>query len=148
LVGAGKEKSALEELVRTKNLDNILFLEPIPKVEIQSMLSKFDACYIGLTNDPLFQFGVSPNKLFDYLYSGRPIIYGIDSGEYKPVLEAGAGLQIPAQDPEKLAQAVMKLYQMTPGDRRQMGENGREAALANYEYGKLAEKLTEVLFEV
>lgn len=146
LVGAGKEKTALKGLVDAKGLENVFFVDPIPKPEIQSMLNRFDACYIGLTKDPLFRFGVSPNKLFDYLYSGRPIIYGIDSGEYRPVLEARAGLQVPAQDAEVLAEAVMSLYKLPPAERAQMGENGRKAALEQYEYGQLAEKLAGVLF--
>ncbi|MBF4270251.1 glycosyltransferase, partial [Vibrio anguillarum] len=49
LVGAGKEKAALQSLVAEKQLRNIFFIDPIPKVEIQSILSEFDACYIGLT---------------------------------------------------------------------------------------------------
>ncbi len=147
LVGAGKEKPALQALVEGKGLENVFFIDPIPKVEIQAMLSRFDVCYIGLTKDPLFRFGVSPNKLFDYLYSGRPIIYGIDSGDYKPVLEAGAGLQIAAQEADKLAKAVLRLYQLPPIERAEMGENGRRAALEQYEYGQLAEKLAEVLFD-
>ncbi|MFG1490221.1 glycosyltransferase family 4 protein, partial [Oceanospirillum sp. HFRX-1_2] len=80
LVGSGKEKEELKKSAANKGLDNVIFVDPIPKVEIQAMLNYFDACYIGLTKDPLFRFGVSPNKLFDYLYSGKPIIYGIDSG--------------------------------------------------------------------
>ncbi|EGR1264336.1 glycosyltransferase family 4 protein [Vibrio cholerae] len=146
LVGAGKEKAALQSLVAEKQLRNIFFIEPIPKVEIQSILSEFDACYIGLTKDPLFRFGVSPNKLFDYLYSGKPIVYGIESGEYKPIEDAKAGLQVPAQAPEQLADAVLSLYQMPAEERLAMGENGRKAALKQYEYGQLANQLIKVLF--
>ncbi|MBF4348901.1 glycosyltransferase WbuB, partial [Vibrio anguillarum] len=125
---------------------NIFFIDPIPKVEIQSILSEFDACYIGLTKDPLFRFGVSPNKLFDYLYSGKPIVYGIESGEYKPIEDSKAGLQVPAQAPEQLADAVLSLYQMPAEERLAMGENGRKAALKQYEYGQLANQLIKVLF--
>lgn len=146
LVGSGKDKSALQAMVKNKGLANVYFVEPIPKVEIQAMLSRFDVCYIGLTKDPLFHFGVSPNKLFDYLYSGKPIIYGIESGSYKPVEQAKAGIQIPAQNAERLAQAVLKLYQMTPEERQLMGDNGRRVALEQYEYGQLAEKLSGALF--
>ncbi|WP_116645212.1 glycosyltransferase family 4 protein [Salinivibrio sp. HTSP] len=146
LVGGGKEKATIQALVETKQLGNVNFIEPIPKVEVQAMLEQFDVCYIGLTKDPLFRFGVSPNKLFDYLYSGTPIIYGIDSGEYKPIEKAQAGLQVPAQDPDQLADAVLRLYQMTAEERFFMGQNGRRTALGYYEYGKLAKLLKKVLF--
>ncbi|MBV1789407.1 glycosyltransferase family 4 protein [Marinobacterium sp. D7] len=147
LVGAGKEKVALQQLVKEKDLNNVYFIDPIPKVEIQAMLAKFNACYIGLTKDPLFRFGVSPNKLFDYLYSAKPVIYAIDSGEYKPIEEAGAGLQVPAQDAEKLADAVLRLYQLSPQERDALGENGRKAALEQHEYSQLAQNFSNILFE-
>ncbi|MDM8179061.1 glycosyltransferase family 4 protein [Marinobacter salarius] len=147
LVGGGKERSVLQQLVVDKELANVFLLDPIPKVEIQAMLARFEVCYIGLSKDPLFRFGVSPNKLFDYLYAGKPIIYGIESGSYKPVEDVGAGIQIAAENAEQLADAVLKLYAMAPEDRAAMGANGRKAALEQYEYGQLADKLSQVLFE-
>lgn len=147
LVGGGKEKSALQAIAKAKNIDNVVFIDPIPKVEIQAMLSKFDACYMGLTKDPLFRFGVSPNKLFDYLYSGKPIIYGIESGDYKPVYEANAGIQILAEDVQQLADAVLKLYRMPAEERVLMGANGRKIAIEQYEYGQLASSLAVCLFK-
>lgn len=147
LVGDGKEKLTLQDRVHSKKLSNVIFIDAIPKVEIQAMLNQFDACYIGLTKDPLFRFGVSPNKLFDYFYAGKPIIYGIESGEYKPVFENKAGLQIPAEDSVQLAEAVLQLYKMPVEERAAMGVNGRRAALEQYEYGQLAKKLAQVLFD-
>lgn len=147
LVGDGKEKATLQKRVLEKGLVNVHFINPIPKVEIQAMLSQFDGCYIGLSKDPLFRFGVSPNKLFDYLYSGKPIIYGIESGNYKPVEDADAGFQIPSEDAKQLADAVLKLYRMEDSERAQMGANGRKVALEQYEYGQLAENLAKVLFD-
>lgn len=147
LVGGGKEKLALQAIAKAKNIDNVVFIDPIPKVEIQAMLSKFDACYMGLTKDPLFRFGVSPNKLFDYLYSGKPIIYGIESGDYKPVHEANAGIQILAEDVQQLADAVLKLYRMPAKERMLMGANGRKIAVEQYEYGQLASSLAVCLFK-
>lgn len=146
LVGGGKEKEQLQQKVMAKKLDNVVFIDPIPKVEIQSVLKRFDACYIGLTKDPLFRFGVSPNKLFDYLFSGRPIIYAIDSGKYKPVDELQAGLQVEPENSVKLAEAVLDLYGMPSESRDVMGANGHKAAVEQYEYGSLATKLSHVLF--
>ena len=146
LVGSGKEKPALQALAQAKGLVNVFFVDPIPKVEIQAMLSRFDACYIGWFNNPLYQYGIAANKIFDYLYSGKPIIHAY-SGACDPVAEAQAGIQLPAHDAEKLAEAILKLYRMTPVERTHIGHNGRKAALEQYEYGLLAEKLTEVLFQ-
>ncbi|UJF25309.1 glycosyltransferase family 4 protein [Suttonella sp. R2A3] len=147
LVGGGKEKEALQKLVRDKDLVNVVFIDPISKVQIQAMLACFDACFIGLTKDPLFRFGVSPNKLFDYLYSGKPVLYAIESGAYTPVSDAQAGLQIEPENPQAIADAILQLYQMPGEDLKQMGQNGHKAALEQYEYGMLAQKLEKVLFD-
>lgn len=146
LVGGGREKPDLDEAVRRLGLTNVVFIEPIPKVEIQSLLSCFDVCYLGLTRDSLFRFGVSPNKLFDYLYSAKPIIYGIDSGRYRPVEQAGAGLNVRAEDPVALAEAVKYLKSLPIIERERMGESGRRLALDSYEYSGLALQLREILF--
>lgn len=145
LVGDGKEKKALERLVDEKKLSNVRFVSPIAKVQIQSMLSLFDVCFIGLTGDPLFRFGVSPNKLFDYFYSGKPIIYAIESGAYTPVTDSQSGIQISAENPEAIAEAIMKLYEMSASEREILGSNGRNYALENHEYGHLAKKLAQAL---
>ncbi|MBR9830377.1 MAG: glycosyltransferase family 4 protein [Oceanospirillales bacterium] len=147
LVGDGKEKAVLQAQAKKEGLSNVFFIEPIPKVEIQAILSRFDACYIGLTKDSLFRFGVSPNKLFDYLYAARPIIYGVESGEYNPVEVAKAGIKIPAEDAELLANAVLTIYQMSAEDRELMGGNGHQAVIETYEYGSLAKKLASVLLD-
>jgi len=78
IVGDGKEKPKLVK--EYGDMENVLFIDPIKKQQVQSMLELFDACYIGLQKEKLFQYGVSPNKLFDYMYSGKPILYAIDSG--------------------------------------------------------------------
>ncbi|WP_284456192.1 glycosyltransferase family 4 protein [Alloalcanivorax xenomutans] len=146
LVGGGKEKATLRRRVKERGLSNLIFIDPIPKAQIQSMLSEFDACYIGWLNDDLYRFGIGANKIPDYLYSGKPIIHSY-SGACDPVMEAQAGIQIPAEDPEQLAEAVIRLYEMSEEERWSMGENGRKAALELYEYEKLAEQLATILFK-
>lgn len=145
LVGSGKEKKILQGLVKEKGLHNVCFIEPIPKIEIQAMLSRFDACYLGWLNDDLYRFGIGANKIAEYLYSGKPVIHAY-SGACDPIKEAKAGLLVPAQDPEQVAVATFKLYQMPADKREVMGANGRKAAIEQYEYGQLAGKLAEVLF--
>lgn len=147
LVGAGKEKERLKDLAEKKQLKNVFFLNPVSKVEVYSLIELFDVCYLGLTKDDLFRFGVSPNKLFDYLISARPVIYAIESGEYRPVEEARAGIQIPPEDEEKLKEAILTLYQMPLEKREELGRNGKKEALENYEFKKLTDQLESVLFK-
>ena len=145
LVGAGKEEQALKSAAKTKSLENVFFIDPVPKAEIQAMLSKFSVCYIGFLNKPIYQYGIAANKIFEYLYSGKPTISAY-SGVCDPVADANAGIQVPAEDAKKLADAVLQLYQMSPKDRALLGNNGRKAALEKYDYSLLASKLAVVLF--
>lgn len=144
LVGRGKEKETLQAQAREKNLTNVTFIDPIPKVQIQAMLSQFDACYIGWLKDELYRFGIGANKIPEYLYSGKPVIHAY-SGTCDPIAEFQAGICTEAENPQALADAVLKLYQMSVKQRQQMGDNGRKAALEHYEYGMLAKKLANVL---
>jgi glycosyltransferase involved in cell wall biosynthesis len=145
LVGAGKEKIKLKKMITDRRLSNVYFIDPIPKPEIQPMLAKFDVCYIGWLDDPLYDFGIGANKIPEYFYAAKPVIHSY-SGAHDPITEAGAGIQVPAQDAQELASAVLKLYEMPESERREMGNNGRKAALEQYEYSRLAQKYRDVLF--
>lgn len=146
LVGQGKEKEKLQSLAKEKNLDNITFIDAIPKVQIQAMLSKFNACFIGWLKDDLYKFGIGANKIPEYLYSGKPIIHAY-SGACDPIAQFKAGLTTEAENSQALADTILKLYHMTESERNKMGANGRKAALEEYEYGMLAKKLETVLFD-
>lgn len=146
LVGEGREKLSLKKYAKENGLSNVHFLDAIPKSQVQSMIAKFDVCYLGLTKDPLFRFGVSPNKLFDYFYAAKPIIYAIDSGRYRPVEECGAGLQVPPQKYESVVDAIRMMRTMSVEERDAMGRKGREMALRYHEYGSLADDLFACCF--
>ena len=138
LVGDGKEKEKL--IKKYGNLKNVLFIEPIKKTQVQSILKFFDACYIGLRKEKLFQYGVSPNKLFDYMFSGKPIIYAIDSGKNNLVELANCGITVEAENSEAIVKGILELYQMPEEKRKQMGQNGRKYVLEKFTYQKLAEE--------
>lgn len=146
IVGKGAYKETLLKQVEGLELNNVIFIDPIPKKQIQSILEIFDAYYIGLTKDPLFKLGVSPNKLFDYLYGGKPILYAIDSGDYTPVADAQAGYQIIPENTDDLAKKIEKLMSLSSNERELMGQNARKHAEEFYEYGAIAKKLANKLF--
>lgn len=147
LVGNGKDKVGFEELVALRKLDNVLFFDAIPKNCIQSILTKFDVLFVAAKKSILYKYGVSPNKLYEYLYAGKPIIYAIDSSKYLPVDGANAGISIPAENPQAIADAILKLKGLSFKQRAVLGQNGHEYALKNHDYEKLAVKLSKVLLE-
>lgn len=144
LVGQGRARYDLEERARRLGVQNLHFLGVVPKAQVQSVLAKVDACYIGWLKSPLYNWGIAANKIPDYLFSGKPIIHGFSGGN-DPVTKFEAGLSEPAEDPHALADAIRRLHAMPEAERRRLGENGRRAALEHYDYAKLAEKLERVL---
>lgn len=145
IVGDGKLKEDLEN--RYSNLENLYFINPIKKEQVQSMLAYFDVCYIGLKQENLFKYGVSPNKLFDYMYSAKPILYAINSGKSNIVKLANSGVSIQAESSKAILNGILDLYNMTKNRRKELGINGKMYVLENFTYEKLAKRYSK-LFHV
>lgn len=108
----------------------------------------FNVCYIGLTSEPLFKFGVSPNKFFDYLYSGSSVLCTIDSGGYKPVKDANAGIEVEPVNVSEITASILKMRKMNKGELIAMEENGKALVIQDYSYVKLSKQLNELIAEL
>jgi len=139
LVGQGPEKERLQSRAVQHDLTNVVFLPSVTRASIPSLLSRMDALLIGLQRQPLFRFGVSPNKLMDYMMAAKPVIFAIEAGN-DPVQESGCGISIPAEKPHAILEAANTLAQMSSAEQQAMGELGRQYILANYDYRVLAQR--------
>jgi len=144
LVGDGPEKPGLIKQAAGLNTSNIYFLPPVPKDSVQALLERCDLLYIGLQKQPLFRFGISPNKLFDYMLAGKPIIQAIDAGN-DPVKEASCGISIEPEDPPALTEAIKSILSWSPEERQQAGLRGREYVIRHHDYRVLAARFAEIL---
>jgi len=111
LIGNGKEKQNLIKLSTRLELKNVVFKDKVNKEQVPQLLKKSDALWIGQLKRNVYEYGISSNKLFDYLAAGKPIIFSSDASN-NPVAEAGAGLTVSPEDPEAVAEAIIKLYNM------------------------------------
>jgi glycosyltransferase involved in cell wall biosynthesis len=143
LLGDGKEKPALVDQAQSMGLQNVCFLPPIPKAEMPQALAAADACIAILKPIPLYAT-VYPNKVFDYMAAGRPVVLAIDGVIRQVVEQSGAGLFVPPGDADSLAQAIRRL-----ADDRQMGRDmgarGRQAVERSFDRARLAQQLTEIM---
>lgn len=144
LVGRGLEKGKLKQYVLDNKISNVVFLESLTKAQIPTLLGQMDVLYLGLQKVPLFRFGRSPNKIFDYMLAAKPIIQAIEAGN-DIVKEANCGLSIPAQDPKAVEQAVLKIKNMSEEERNTLGAQGKVYVLANHTYTTLAADYLEAL---
>lgn len=139
LVGAGPCKRALQERVQADALQNVWFIDPAKKAQIPALLACFDVAYIGLQRQPLFRFGIAPNKLTDYMMAARPVLLAIDAGN-DPVAEAGCGLTITPEDHFAVAHGIRTLLGLTDEEREAMGLRGRQFVLEHHTYAVLAQR--------
>ena len=147
LVGGGQEKSNLVKYVKEKEVHNVFFLPPIKKQAIPTLLKDMDALYIGLQKQSLFRFGISPNKLFDYMMAGKPVIQAIDAGN-NIVRDADCGFYVEPDNVREISRAIISLKNMSEEERSLIGENGRRYVLANHTYGVLAKRFADVMTNI
>ncbi len=144
LVGQGPDRDRLIEEANTAGLDNVKFLPSVPRAAVPQLLAHFDAGYLGWRRQPLYRFGISPNKLIDYMMAGLPVLHSVDAAN-DPVAEADCGFSIAPEDPETLARAVNQMMELSKEERIAMGERGRQYILANQTYEVLAERFLDGL---
>jgi len=144
LVGDGPEKPRLMALAEELGLRNVEFRKPVPKDEVVKVLHFADVTVFVLRDLPLYKYGISLNKLFDYLAASRPLILAGKPAN-NPVTEARCGFTIPPRNSEALAEAIIQLYQMSPEERAEMGKRGREYVEKYHDIRKLAAQLESVL---
>ena len=129
LIGDGPEKAALQTLARAIGARNVEFLDPIPKRQVPRLLAELDGAIVHATATPVYRYGISFNKLFDYMAAGKPVVFACRTA-FDPVQEAGAGLTVEPDDPKSLADAYRAFAEMPGVERRRMGDRGRNSSAA------------------
>lgn len=147
LVGDGKEKSNLVRMAADLGLDNVSFLDSVPKAEVPALLASADVLVLTLLDSPVFRDGISPNKLFDYMAAGRPVIMSVDT-PVDPVKTARAGVTVQPANAEALADAMLNMRDTPIAERDAMGRRGREYVEANHDMRALAARLAGVVRDV
>ena len=143
LLGDGKDKPDLIRQAQELDLFNLHFLPPLPKAAMADALAGADACLAILKPLDLYQT-VFPNKVFDYMAAGRPILLAIDGVIRKVVEQAGAGVFIPPGDAAALAAGITELA-AAPKAAKKMGLLGRLYLEENFSRAKLAAELDTLI---
>ena len=125
IVGDGTEKDALQALVKIKYLKNIFFKDTVSKEEVFRILLASDILYFNLKDSPVFQYGISSNKLFDYMAAGRVVIFSANT-KNNPIKEAQAGYCIEPDNLDMLVKTLLEVYHLPDKKRVEMGIKGRK----------------------
>lgn len=139
LVGNGMCKPALEERAAAEGLDNVLFLDPVRKTDLARLFKRADVGLQVLANVPAFYFGTSPNKFFDYLAVGLPVLNNYPGWLAGLIEEADCGIAVPPNDADAFAAALCAFADDRAGTRRQ-GDNARRLAETQFPRAILADR--------
>ena len=144
LVGKGGELERLKKYCEEYELLNVTFIDPIPQVQIQSMLKMFDICYLGWYKKEIYKYGVSANKIFDYMYSGKPILQSANmKGDI--IEQAKCGVTVESENSQAIKNAIVELSLEDIKKLDKMGQNGKEYVINYHSYDALARKYLELL---
>lgn len=143
LVGDGAERSGLMERRAARKLDNVLIVGQRPKQDMPAIWTATDASLILLRRNDLFR-KVIPSKMFEAMAMRRPIVLGVEGESCDLLLQAGAGIPIPPQDADALANAILKLANDPPAAAA-LAQSGETFVRANFDRSELASRYLDAL---
>jgi len=144
IVGDGPELPALKALAVALGADNVEFSGLVPKREMPRILAEANAFVMVLKDSPVFRWGISPNKLFDYLAAARPVLFAVNT-PVNPVAEAGAGVSADPNSSHDIAEGMRRIAALAPRERREMGARGRAYVESHHDVDRLADRFAAAL---
>lgn len=146
LVGEGMLKPSLQARAEREKLDNVIFLDPVEKMRLAGLLAGADLGMQILANIPAFYNGTSPNKFFDYIAAGLPVLINYPGWVADLVAEADCGFVVPPDDPGAFADALEQAADDRAALKRK-GANARKLAEERFSRDTLAQEFEQVLLE-
>lgn len=144
LVGQGKLKPELQARAAREGLDNVVFHAPVSKTKLAGLMAATDVGMQILANVPAFYYGTSPNKFFDYIASGLPVLNNYPGWLAQMIKDECCGFAVPPDDPVAFADALEKAA-ADRGALRAMGENARRLAEREFDRRILAGRFVDWL---
>jgi glycosyltransferase involved in cell wall biosynthesis len=139
LIGNGKLKASLQQRAERERLNNIVFHDPVDKARLAGLMASTDLGLQILANVPAFYFGTSPNKFFDYIAAGLPVLNNYPGWLAGMISHYGCGFVVPPNDAAAFADAL----EAAASDRealKTMGRRGRALAESEFDRFKLASR--------
>lgn len=143
LVGKGDFADRLRGRAAAAGLKHVHFIGAVPKSEVPPVIEAFDVCYVGLRDLPVHRYGISCNKIYEYMHAGKPIVGSYLAG-HDPVAAADCGFTAAPGDHDSLARAVRNLM-VDEGLRERCGRNARHYFDAHHDFRVVAGRLLDAL---
>ncbi|ENV35866.1 glycosyltransferase family 4 protein [Acinetobacter venetianus] len=142
LVGDGMQKKALLERAAELQLDNVIFHDPVNKAKLAGLMASADIGLQILANVPAFYYGTSPNKFFDYISAGLPVLNNYPGWLAELITKQQCGFAVPPENPQAFADAL----EQAANQREkliEMGRNGQQVAREQFNRSILSQKFSD-----
>jgi len=148
LIGEGSEKRRLMTFANINNIKSVKFLDPIPKENLSSFFQNVDMGLQILAAVEAFQESTSPNKFFDYCSAGLPVLINYSGWISRLISENNMGWTVDDQNPESLANMMIKASELNVSELKKMGQNSRRLAESKFDRRKLSINFVKVIEKV
>ena len=145
IIGDGYELENLKK--QASGFTNVVFVPRIRKQQVQVALRMFDVLYIGWRDRKLYEYGISANKIFDYMYAGKPILMSGNIGENEIGL-ANCGFVSDYNDLSMLKAYILRFKDMSEKERNAFGERGKQFVIKHRSYENLSDNYIEIFSEL
>lgn len=139
LIGQGKHKSGLQRRAKEAQLTNVIFHDPVNKAHLAGLMASADLGLQVLANVPAFYYGTSPNKFFDYIAAGLPVLNNYPGWLAEMIVSHRCGFAVAPDSAAKFADAL----EFAAGNRvllKEMGRNGRVLAAERFSRAELSSR--------
>ncbi len=141
--GDGDELPQLQQRLTDENINNVVFKGRVEKKYIPYIVSNADLNIAHNTPSPLFKYGISFNKMYDYLAAGKPILSDFPCG-HNPAVVYGASMEVTDPSAENIANAIERFASMDATEYQQYSENAKRTA-QQYDFAALTDKLLTII---
>ncbi|MGJ8557410.1 MAG: hypothetical protein ACSHW6_10235, partial [Sulfitobacter geojensis] len=147
IFGEGARKAELMTQVEQTGQSNVFFFDPVPKVQVFDAISSFDLGLVGGRAKYIHQYGVSPNKVYDYMICGVPALFALHT-EDNIVADNDCGISLMNPSHDTLVEAIRGFFALSPSRRDEMGQNGTAAVARRFSYDTVGWEYSDFLAEL
>ncbi|OKY26751.1 glycosyltransferase family 4 protein [Thalassotalea sp. PP2-459] len=147
LIGQGKLKSDLIAQAHYKKLTNVIFIDPVEKETLAKLFVRANVGLQVLANIPAFYDGTSPNKFFDYIAAGLPVINNYPGWLAKEITTKQCGIAVPPENSNAFSQAILQLVN-NPEQCKAMSRNAKQLAMEKYARDILSTQFVDYIEKV
>ena len=142
LVGDGMQKKSLMSRAQQLQLTNVVFHDPVNKTKLAGLMASADIGLQILANIPAFYYGTSPNKFFDYIAAGLPVLNNYPGWLADSITDRKCGFAVPPENPSAFADALEYAADHR-NELKEMGVNAQQLAREQFNREDLSQKFSE-----